>query len=117
MKVKFDILFPVSMYLNLEDDEPTRMRVKNIKAFRRISGLDLRGAKEFVESCERDFDEEESWDRGEPFAVYRTIILTAEQWGMLHLLRESGECSFFAQNIEVLDYDYGHISDFSGGAS
>lgn len=112
MKVKFNIMFPVSMYLDWES-EPVRMKVKNIKAFKRITGLDLKGAKEFVESCEKDYDD--SYD--EPFVVGRTIILTAEQWGMLHLLRESGECSFHATDVEVLDYDDGNVTDFSRGAS
>lgn len=111
MKVKFDILFPVSMYLNTGDSEPTRMRVKNIKAFKRVTGLGLKESKQFVESCERDYDLDYNEWAGTPS---RTIILTAEQWGTLHLLREAGQCSFHAHGIEVLDYEHDvDITDFS----
>ena len=111
MKVKFNILFPASMYIG-DDPEPTRMKVKNIKAFRRVTGVDLKTAKEFVESCERDYDLDYDEWAGIPS---RAIILTAKQWGMLSLLREDDRCSFHAHDVEVLDYENGYdVIDFSG---
>ena len=114
MKVKFSILFPASMYIG-DDSEPTRMKVKNIKAFKRVTGVDLKTAKEFVESCERDYDLDYGERAGTPS---RVIILTAKQWGMLSLLREDDQCSFHAHNVKVLDYEDGHdVTDFTGGAT
>ena len=109
MRVKLDILFPVSMYVG-DDDKPKRMKIGNIKALRRVTGLGLKEAKKFVESCERDYDEDYTQWAG---VRARTIILTAEQWGVLHLLRETHQCSFFADNVTILEDGEGVVTDFS----
>jgi len=109
MRVKFDILFTVSMCVG-DDDNPRRMKIGNIKAVRRITGLSLKEAKEFVESCERDYDEDYTHWAG---VRARTIILTAEQWGVFHALRETHQCSFFADNVTILEDDECVVTDFS----
>ena len=107
MKVKLNIQFDDSRYVG-DDPEPTRMRVGNIKSFRKaIAGLGLREAKEFVESCTRDLDLEfEAWPKA------RTIILTATQWGILHLLRTTDQCAFHFSEVTILEDD-DDIVDFS----
>ena len=109
MRVKLDILFPVSMYVG-DDDKPRRMKIGNIKALRHVTGLGLKEAKEFVESCERDYDEDYTQWAG---VRARTSILTAEQWGVLHALRETHQCSFFADNVTILEDGEGVVTDFS----
>ena len=108
MRVKFNILFPRSMYIAGEDKQ-TMMRVKNIKALKQITDLGLKEAKEFVESCERDYDGDYTQWGG---VRARTSILTAEQWGVLHALREMEQCSFFAEDVTILADD-DDVTDFS----